>query len=86
MEKQAKEAGPEVAKVLVEVPKSPRMMRPKKTPTKEIMKDKKEKPPAILMHTLPRQNPTKPTTQEKGKAIVKEEPVEVRICKLTIGV
>ena len=40
---EAKEATPKVAKVLAEVPKSPRMLRLKPTPTKETMKDKKGK-------------------------------------------
>lgn len=57
---EAKEVAPEVVEVLTEVPKSPRMSRPKPTPTKETMKDKKEKQPAILVRTLPRRNPLKP--------------------------
>lgn len=61
---------------MAEVPKSLRTSRPKLTPTKEIMKDKKGKQPTILMHALLRGNPRKPTAKEKGKAInmeVKEE-------------
>ncbi len=43
------------------------------------MKDKKGKQPAIPVRTSPRQNPPKPTTQEKGKVInieAKEEDIE----------
>ena len=65
----AEVAAPEVVEVLAEVPKSLRMLRLKPTPTKETMKDKKAKQPAISVHTSPRQNPTNPTVQEKGKAI-----------------
>lgn len=34
-------ATPEVAEVLAELPKSPRMLRLKQTPTKETMEEKK---------------------------------------------
>ena len=40
MEMEAEEVASKVAKVLAEVPKSPRMSRPKPTPTKEIVRDK----------------------------------------------
>jgi len=60
MEKEAKVVAPEVAEVFKEFPK-PRTSRPKPTPTKESMKDKKSKQPAILMHASPRRNPPKPT-------------------------
>ena len=43
MEREAEVASPKVAEVLAEVPKSPRMPRPKPTPTKEAGKDKKGK-------------------------------------------
>lgn len=69
MEREAKVAALEVAKVLVELPKSPRKLRLNPTPTKETMKDMKGKQPAILVHAFPRGNPPKPTTQDKGKAI-----------------
>lgn len=75
----AKVASPEVAEVLAEVPKSPRTPRLKPTPTKETMKEKKGKQPAIPMHASPRRKPPKPTTQEKGKAInleAEEEDIE----------
>lgn len=48
---------PEVAEVLAKVPKSPRMPRPKPTPTKESAKDKKDKQVAIPVRMLPRRNP-----------------------------
>ena len=69
MEIEVEVAAPEVSKVLIEVPKSPRRSRPKVTPTKETMKDKKGKHPAIPVYTSAWTNPPKPTTQEKGKAI-----------------
>jgi len=40
---EAEEASPEVSEVLADVPKPPRTPRPKPTPTKESMKDKKGK-------------------------------------------
>lgn len=40
---EAEEVSPEFAEVLVEVPKSRRMPRPKLNPTKESVKDKKGK-------------------------------------------
>jgi len=40
---EAEGVAPEVAEVLVEVPMSPWMHRPKPTPTKESAKDKKGK-------------------------------------------
>lgn len=46
----------EVAEVLAEVPKSQQMPRPKPTPTKESVKDKKGKQTTIPMHTMPRRN------------------------------
>jgi len=39
MEREVEVATLEVAKVLVEVPKSPRTLRPKPTPTKETLKE-----------------------------------------------
>ena len=69
MEREAEVATPEVAEVLEEVHKSSRTSRPKPTPTKETMKDKKAKKPTIPVHASPRRNPKKPITQEKGKAI-----------------
>ena len=61
----------DITKVLAEVPKSPRMPRPKPTLTKESAKDKKGKQALIPVHVSPRRNTQndKPTTQEKGKAI-----------------
>lgn len=93
MEKQVEDAAPEVAKVLAEVPKSPRMPRSKPTPTKEIMKDKKGKQPAIPVCVSPRRNPTKPTAQKKGKAInleaeeedIKDIPISDEDVGLEIG-
>lgn len=65
------EVAPEVVEVLAEVPKSPQMLRPKLTPTKDSMKDKKGKQPAISVCASLRRNPPKdkPTAQEKGKSI-----------------
>lgn len=51
----------EVAKVLAEVPKSSRTLRPKLTTTKETTKDKKGKQPDIPMCASPRRNLPKPT-------------------------
>ena len=51
IEMEAKEVSPEVAKVLAEVPKYQRTPRPKPTPTKETMKDKKGKQPTIPVRT-----------------------------------
>ena len=64
-------ATPKVAEVLAKVPKSPQMPRPKPTATKESVKDKKGKQPAIPVRASTRRNPPKdkPTAQEKGKAI-----------------
>ena len=79
MDMEEEVATPKIAEVLVEVPKSPRMLSPKPTPTKETVKDKKGKQPAILLCTSPRRNPPKPTKQEKGKAInleLEEEEIE----------
>ena len=45
--------------VLAEVPKSPWTPRPKPTPTKESVKDKKGKQPEIPMCASPRRNPPK---------------------------
>lgn len=53
VEMKAKFVAPEVAEVLAKVPKSPRMLRPKPTPTKETVKDKKRKKLAILVHASP---------------------------------
>jgi len=69
MEREAKIIALEVAEVLAEVPKSLRMLRPKSTPTKEIVKYKKGKQLAIPMRASPRRNPPKPTAHKKDKAI-----------------
>jgi len=64
-------ASPEVAEVLPEVLKAPWKFRPKPTPTKESVKDKKGKQAAILVCMFPRRNmpKDKPTAQENGKTI-----------------
>lgn len=54
MERETEVAVLEVDEVLVEVPKSPRTPRPKPAPTKETIKDKKGKKPAIPVNTSPR--------------------------------
>lgn len=59
MEAKAEGAAPEVVEVLAEVPNSPRMPRPKLTPTKESAKDKKGKKVATLVRASPRRNPQK---------------------------
>lgn len=69
MEIEVEVATPEVAEVLAKVPKSPGTMRPNPTPTKETVKDKKGKQPAILVRTSLRRNTPNPIAQEKGKAI-----------------
>jgi len=51
---EAEETALEVAEVLAEVPKSLRTPRPKPTPTKETVNDKKGKKPATPVHALPR--------------------------------
>ena len=68
---EAEGVAPEVSEVLSEVPKSPRMPRPKPTPTKESVKDKKGKQVVTPVRMSPRRNPPKdkPTAQEKGKTI-----------------
>ena len=55
-------AAPEVAEVLVEVPKSPWMPRPKLTLTKQSAKDKKDKQAVIPVHASSRRNPPKEKT------------------------
>lgn len=67
--REAEEVAPKVVKVLAEVPKSPRMSRPKPTPTKDSVKDKKGKQPTIPVRTSPRRNPPKPTAQDEVKSI-----------------
>lgn len=59
---EVEEAALEVAEVLTEVPKSPRMLRPKLTPTKES--EKKRRQPTIPMRASLRRSPPKdkPTT------------------------
>jgi len=59
VEMEAEEATAEVAKVLAEAPKSPRMLRPKPTPIKESTKDNKGKQPP--MRASLRRNMPKPT-------------------------
>jgi len=76
MEREAEVATPEVVEVLAEVPKFPRMIRPKPTPTKETVKDKKGKQPAIALCASPRRNPPKPIAQDKDKAINIEQEEE----------
>ncbi len=79
MEIKAEVVAPEVTEVLAEVPKSSITSRRKLIQTKETVKDKKGKQPAILVHASPRRNPPKPTAQEKCKAInlePKEEDIE----------
>lgn len=87
---EAKEVAPEVAEVLVEVPKSPRMLRPELTPTKETAKDKKAKQPTIPVCVSPRRNPSKPTAQAKGKAInlepKEEETKDIQMDDEDVGV
>lgn len=69
IEKEVEVAAAKVVEVLAEVPKSSWMSRPKMTPTKVTAKDKKGKQPTIPVWSSPRINPSKPTAQEKGKAI-----------------
>lgn len=54
---EAEEAALEVSEVLAEVAKSPRMPRPKLTPTKDSMNNKKGKQPTIPVCASPRRNP-----------------------------
>jgi len=80
----------EITEMLAEVPKSLQSPRPKLTPTKETVKDKKGKKPATSVHASLRRNPLKPTSQEKGKVIkldLEEEDIEdIRMDNEDVGV